>query len=75
MADQVSAEWVMDVRHEDMARSMHGEDASEPADSTEPSSRGNVALAPIEPDVVPPGSEQPTSSSVVPPADAAGPVQ
>ena len=38
--EQVSAEWVMDVRREDMARSMHGEDASEPADSTEPGSGG-----------------------------------
>ena len=75
VSEQVSAEWVMDVRREDMARSMHGEDAFEPADSTEPCSRGNVASAPIEPNVVPPGSEQPASSSAVPPADAAGPIQ
>ena len=26
VAEQVSTQWVMDVRHEDMARSMHGED-------------------------------------------------
>ena len=75
VSEQVSTEWVMDVRREDMARSMCGEDASEPADSTEPSSGGNVALAPIELNVVPPGSEQPVSSSVVPPADAARLVQ
>ena len=55
VSEQVFAEWVMDVRREDMARSMHGEDASELADSTEPGSGGNVALAPIEPNVVPPG--------------------
>ena len=28
MAEQVSAQWVMDVRHEDMARSMRGEDVA-----------------------------------------------
>ncbi|XP_066373661.1 uncharacterized protein [Miscanthus floridulus] len=55
VSEQVSAEWVMDVRREDMARSMSGEDASEPADSTEPGSGGNVASAPIEPNVVLPG--------------------
>ena len=43
MSEQVSAEWVMDVRHEDMAQSMRGEDASEPTDSTEPSSVGKVS--------------------------------
>ena len=64
----------MDVRREDMARSMHGEDAFEPVDSMEPGSRGNVASAPIEPNVVLPGSEQPAPSSVAPSADAAGSV-
>ena len=57
VSEQVSVEWVMDVRHEDMARSMRGEDASEPADSTEPVSEVNVALASVEPNVVPPGGE------------------
>ena len=38
VAEQVSAQWVMDVRHEDMARSMHGEDAAQPADGAEPGS-------------------------------------
>ena len=38
VSEQVSAEWVMDVRHQDMARSMRGENASEPADSPEPGS-------------------------------------
>jgi len=28
VVEQVSAQWVMDVHHEDMARSMHGEDAA-----------------------------------------------
>ena len=72
--EQVSAEWVMDVHRQDMARSMRGENASEPADSLEPGLGGNVASASIELNVVPPGSEQPMPSSVVPPADTAGPV-
>ena len=75
VADQVSAEWVMDVRREDMARSMRGEDVAQPVDGAEPGSELNVALVLTEPNVVPPGSEQPTPSSVVPTADAAGPVQ
>ena len=64
----------MDVRHEDMAQSMRGEDASEPADSPKPGSGGNVTSASVEPNVVPPGSEQPALSSVMLPADAARPV-
>ena len=40
VSEDVSTEWVMDVRREDMAQSMCGEDASEPADSTEPGSGG-----------------------------------
>ena len=51
---------------------MRGEDASEPVDSTEPKHGGNITSAPIELNVVPPGSEQPVPSSVVPSADAAG---
>ena len=74
VSEQVSAEWVMDVRRQDMARSMRGENASELADSTEPGSGGNVASALIKPNVVSPGSEQPTSLLVVSPADAARPI-
>ena len=64
----------MDVRHEDMAQSMHGEDASEPVDSPELGLGGNAASAPIEPNIVPPGSEQPAPSSVASPADATRPI-
>ena len=75
VAEQVFAQWVMDVCHEDMARSMHGEDAAQPTDGTEPRSEVNVSPSLIEPNVVPPGSEQPTPSSVAPTADAVGLVQ
>ena len=72
--EQVSTEWVMDVRRQDMARSMRGENASEPTDSPEPGLGGNVASASIELNVVPPGSEQSAPLLVAPPIDAAGPV-
>ena len=57
VAEQVSMQWVMDVCCEDMARSMHGEDAAQPADGAEPGSEVNVAPVSIEPNVVPSGSE------------------
>ena len=69
VADQVSAQWVMDVHHVDMARSMRGEDAAQPG------SEVNVAPVLTEPNVVPPGSEQPAPPSVAPTVDAARPVQ
>ena len=75
VADQVSAQWVMDVRREDMARSMCGEDAAQPTDGAKPVLKVNVAPVLTELNVVPPGSEQPAPSSVVPTADAARPVQ
>ena len=65
----------MDVHHEDMARSMCGEYTAQPMDGAEPGSEVNVAPASTEPNVVPPGSEQPAPSSVAPTTDAAGPVQ
>ena len=65
----------MDVCHEDMDRSMHGEDVAQPADIMEPRSEVDVALASTEPNVVPPRSEQPAPSPVAPIADAAEPIQ
>ena len=65
----------MDVRHEDMARSMRGEDNAQPTDGTELGSEVDVALVSTEPNVVPPGSEQPAPSPVAPTADAAKPAQ
>ena len=75
VTEQVSAQWVMDIHYEDMAKSMHGEDATQSADGMEPRSEVNVALASTEPNVMPPGSEQPAPSSVAPTADAAEPAQ
>ena len=61
----------MDVHREDMARSMRREDVAHPVDGTEPRSEVDIALVSTEPNVVPPGSEQPAPSLVVPTADAA----
>ena len=71
VAEQVSVQWVMDVRREDMARSVRHEDVAKPADGMEPGSEVDNALASTEPNVVLPGSEQPVPSPVVPTADAA----
>ena len=75
VVEQVSAQWVMDVRREDMARSMRGEDVAQSIDGMEPGSEVNIAPASTEPNVVPPRSERPVALSVAPTADAAGPVQ
>ena len=75
VAEQVSAQWVMDVRREDMARSVRREDVAQPVDGTEPGSEVDVAPASTEQNVVPPGSEQPEPSPVAPIADAAEPSQ
>ena len=75
VVDQVSAEWVMDVRREDLAKSTRGEDAAELSDGEEPGSEVNVTPVLAEPDVVPSGSEQPTPSSVAPSSDVAGSAQ
>ena len=75
VAEQVSAQWVMDVRREDMARSMCGEDVAQPVECMEPGSEVDIASASTEPNVVPPRSEPPAPSPVAPTADAAEPAQ
>ena len=65
----------MDVHHEDMARSMRGEDVAQPAYGMDPRLEVDIASALTEPNVVPPGSEQPVPSSVAPTADAVEPAQ
>ena len=65
----------MDVCHEDMAGSVHRGDVVQPADGMEPGSEVDVVLPPTEPNVVPPGSEQPVPSPVAPTAEAFEPPQ
>ena len=74
VVEQVSAQWVMDAHREDMAESVCRGDVAQPVDGT---SGSEVDIAPpsTEPNVVPPGSEQPVPLSVAPTADATEPPQ
>ena len=65
----------MDVRREDMARSVRREDIAQPTDGTEPGSEVDIVSASTEPNVLPPGSEQPEPLPVTLTADAAEPPQ
>jgi len=56
LAEQVSAQWVMDARRADMAGSVRQEDIAQPVHGVEPGSEMNIALPLTEPNVVHPGS-------------------
>ena len=75
VAEQVSAQWVMDLCHEDMARSVPREDVAQPTDGTAPGSGVDVALALTKPNVVLSRSEPPVPSLVTPTAYATKPAQ
>ena len=75
VAEQVSAQWVMDARREDMARSVRRGDIAQPTDGMEPRSEAGITPPSTEPNVVPLGSEQPVPLPVAPTADAAEPPQ
>ena len=51
VAEQVSAQWVMDVHHADMAGSMCQEDVAQPADDVEPGLEVDIAPPPTKPNV------------------------
>ena len=51
VAEQVSAQWVMDARRADMAASMRQEDVAQSADGVEPGSKVGVAPPPTEPNI------------------------
>lgn len=72
VAEQGSAQWVMDGRRTDMAGSVRQEDVALRADGVEPGLEVDVAPSSTEPNVVLPGSEQPMPSPVAPTTDAAG---
>ena len=72
VVDQVSAEWVMDVHREDLAKSARGEDVAELSDGEEPGLEVNVAPILVEPDAVPSGSEQLEPLLVAPSSDVIG---
>ena len=72
LAEQVSAQWVMDARRASMAKGVRQEDVTQPVDGVEAGSEVSVVPPPTEPNVTLSESEQPLSSLVVPSADAAG---
>ena len=71
VAEQVSAQWVMEARYASMAEGMCQEDVILPADGVEVGSEASVVPPPTEPNVAPSESERPLSSSVASSADAA----
>ena len=72
MAEQVSAQWVMDARRADMAEGARQEDVAQPMDGMEPGSEADVAPPQTKPNVAQSEDEQPLPSPVEPVADAAG---
>ena len=71
VAEQVSAQWVMEARCSSVAEGVCQEDVIQPANGVETGSEASVVPPPIEPNVVPSESEQPLSSSTKPSANAA----
>ena len=71
VAEQVSAQWVMEARRSSVAEGARQEDVIHLADGVETRSEASVIPPLIEPNVVPSESEPPLSSSTVPSADAA----
>ena len=72
VAEQVSAQWVVEARHSSMAKGVGQEDVMQPADRVGAGLKVSVIPPSTVPNVVPLGGEQPLSSSTVPSADAVG---
>ena len=70
VAEQVSAQWVMDVRRANAAEGAHQEDVAQIEDGVKPGLETNVAPPPSVLSVVQPKSEQPLPSPVEPSVDA-----
>ena len=71
VAEQVSAQWVMDACRADMAESMRQEHVAQSADGVEPGSEVDIASPPTESNVAQSEDEQPLPSLVEPVVDAA----
>ena len=57
VAEQVSAQWVMDARRANAAEGARQEDVAQPVDGVEPRSEANVAPPLTEPNVIQSESE------------------
>ena len=71
VVEQVTTQWVMEAHRSSVAEDVLQEDVIQPMEGVETGSEASVVLSPIEPNVVPTGSELPSSLSTVPSADAA----
>ena len=72
VAEQVTAQWVMEARRSTVATDMHREDVAKPTEVVDAGSKASVVLPPTEPNVILTESELPSSSSTIPSADAVG---
>ena len=70
VAEQVTAQWVMEACRSTVAEDVHWEDVVQPVEGVETGLEASVVLPPTEPYVVPTESELPSSSSTVPSGDA-----
>jgi len=57
VAEQVTAQWMMEARRSSVAKNVHREDVIQPVEGVETGLEASVVLPPIEPNVVPTGSE------------------
>ena len=72
VAEQVTAQWVMEARCSSMVEDMRREGVIQPMEGVDTGSEVRVVLPPTEPNVVLTESELPSSLSTVPTVDAAG---
>ena len=72
VAEQVTAQWVMEAHCSSVAEDVRREDVVQPMEGVETGSEASVIPPSTEPNIVPTESELPSSSSTVPSADAAG---
>ena len=72
VAEQVTAQWVMEARHSSVDKDVHQEDVVQPVEGVETRSKVSIIPPPIEPNVIPTRSELPSSSSTVPLVNATG---
>ena len=71
VAEQVTAQWVMEARRSTMATNMRWEDVVQPTESMEVKSEASVFLPPTKPNVVPTIIELPPCLSIAPLANLA----
>ena len=70
VAEQVTARWVLEARRSTMDEDVRREDVVQPMEGVETRSEASVVLPPTEPNVVPTGSEPPSSLLTVLSGDA-----